>query len=149
MWNKTLGRLVAALLVGGAVLVPAWSMAQTVTPTITPTPTMIPPVTVSLPNAFISAVLQTTDVSVSITNGTGIIAYNLGINFDPTIVHATAAALGTVLTTAPANCSSPTSNFDNVNGRVCVTGTCVVAPTIGGQFLKITFEGEANGISAL
>src|SRR5262245_42663110 len=89
MWKTTIVRLLAAVLVCGWPLAPAGSFAQTatVTPTITPTPTVIPPVTLSLPNAFIPAVLGTTEVSLSITDGIGIIAYNLGITFDPTIVH--------------------------------------------------------------
>jgi hypothetical protein len=148
-------RLLVVSVLCGALLAPTCAMAQTstptVTPTITPSPTMIPPVTVSLlPNpAFIPAVLGTTDVSLSVTNGTGIIAYNFGISFDPTIVHATAVNLGSLLTTAPASCSGPTVGFDNVNGRVCITGTCITAATMGGQMLKITMEGQANGASAL
>jgi hypothetical protein len=100
--------------------------------------------------SLIPTVGNTADVAVSIDNSTSLNAYDFTVQYDSTIVHATnAVVLPPFLGGCSASCATPapTPPVGKVNCSLACQTPVVPTPPI--NLLNITFQGQANGTSAL
>ena len=102
---------------------------KTSTPIRTPTPTSTSSISllwINPPNGTISTVGGTMDVSIILTDLTGVTAADLSLSFDPSVLKVTTAPLGVI----PGSClpSYIINSVDNVTGEIRYVGYRIGTP---------------------
>ncbi len=110
--------------------------AHAVTVVLNPSSALIPMVSATAPVA-----IHTND------DTTGVSGFSIGLTFDPTIVHITTVAQGSLVVADPSCTFIP--NPDNATGKLCIQVACATSLSGSGDFATITFQGQGVGTSNL